>query len=87
MSENRCLQHLGHKTTLIDELVRRYLAARPAASRVAKQLLWKAAVGVNLEGLATGPPLAKGGRAVVAIADNGGTNVPTLLVTFRLTNP
>ncbi|MFM8952889.1 MAG: esterase-like activity of phytase family protein [Planctomycetaceae bacterium] len=63
------------------------LAARPAASRVAKQLLWKAAVGVNLEGLAAGPTLAERGRAVVAIADNGGTNVPTLLVTFRLTSP
>jgi hypothetical protein len=63
------------------------LAARPAGSRVVKQLLWKAALGVNLEGLAVGPPLAAGRRTVVAIADNGGTNVPTLLVTFRLTNP
>jgi len=63
------------------------LAARPAASRVAKQLLWKAAVGANLEGLAVGPPLADGRRGFVAIADNGGTNVPTLLVTFRLTSP
>jgi len=63
------------------------LAARPAASRVAKQLLWKQSLGANLEGLAVGPPLAHGRRAVVAVADNGGTNVPTLLVTFRLTNP
>ena len=62
------------------------LAARPAASRVVKRLLWKAALGVNLEGLAAGPPLANGRRAVVAVADNGGTNVPTLLVTFRLTS-
>jgi hypothetical protein len=63
------------------------LTARPAASRVAKKLLWKAAVGVNLEGLAAGPPLAEGRQAVIAIADNGGTNVPTLLMTFRLTSP
>ncbi|MGB8854660.1 MAG: esterase-like activity of phytase family protein [Pirellulales bacterium] len=62
------------------------LAVRPAASRVAKRLLWKAALGVNLEGLAIGPPLADGQQALAAIADNGGTNVPTLLVTFRLTS-
>ena len=63
------------------------LAARPAASRVTKQLLWKAALGVNLEGLAIGPALPDGRRSLAAIADNGGTNVPTLLVTFRLTSP
>jgi hypothetical protein len=63
------------------------LATRPAASRVAKQLLWKAAVGANLEGLAVGAPLANGRRGLVAIADNGGTNVPSLLVTFRLMSP
>ncbi len=63
------------------------LATRPAASRVAKQLLWKAAVGANLEGLAVGAPLANGRQGLVAIADNGGTNVPSLLVTFRLMSP
>lgn len=63
------------------------LASRPAASRLPKQLLWKEALGVNLEGLALGPPLASGDRLLAAIADNGGTNVPTLLVTFRLTSP
>ena len=62
------------------------LAARPPASRIAKQLLWKAALGVNLEGLAVGPPLAAGQQSLVAVSDNGGTNVPTLLVTFRLTS-
>lgn len=60
------------------------LAARPAAIRVAKTLLWKGALGANLEGLALGPPLAAGQRALVAVADNGSTNVPTLLATFRL---
>ena len=63
------------------------LASRPAASRLTKQLLWRGSLGVNLEGLALGPPLASGARVLVAIADNGGTNVPTLLVTYRLTSP
>jgi hypothetical protein len=67
--------------------VKKELASRPAASRLPKRLLWKGSLGVNLEGLALGPPLASGGRLLAAIADNGGTNVPTLLVTFRLTGP
>ena len=67
--------------------VKQGLASRPAASRLPKQLLWKGSLGVNLEGLALGPTLASGGRLLAAIADNGGTNAPTLLVTFRLTSP
>jgi len=63
------------------------LSARPPASRLSKRLLWKGSLGVNLEGLALGPMLASGTRTLVAIADNGGTNTPTLLVTFRLTSP
>jgi hypothetical protein len=63
------------------------LGERPAGSRVAKHLLWQGTLGANLEGLAVGPPLAGGRRTVLAIADNGGTNVATLLVTFRLTSP
>lgn len=63
------------------------LASRPAASRLPKRLLWKDSLGVNLEGLALGPPLASGGRLLSAIADNGGTGAATLLVTFRLTSP
>ena len=63
--------------------VERDLAARPELF-VKKQLLWKDALGCNLEGLALGPALPGGARSLVAIADNGGIGTPTQLVTFRL---
>lgn len=68
-------------------LVQSRLAERPPATRLAKRLLWKGSLGVNLEGLALGPPLAAGQRSLVAIADNGGTEAATLLAAFRLTRP
>jgi hypothetical protein len=64
--------------------VERDLAARPELF-VKKRLLWKDALGCNLEGLALGPALPGGARSLVAIADNGGIGTPTQLVTFRLT--
>ena len=64
--------------------VERDLAARPELF-VKKRLLWKDALGCNLEGLALGPALPGGAHALVAIADNGGIGTPTQLVTFRLT--
>ena len=44
------------------------LVAIPA---VAKTLLWKGALGVNLEGLCAGPRLPDGRTTLVAVADNG----------------
>ena len=64
--------------------VERDLTARPELF-VKKRLLWKDALGCNLEGLALGPALPGGARSLVAIADNGGIGTPTQLVTFRLT--
>lgn len=62
------------------------LAARPAA-HVAKRLAWRAALGCNLEGLALGPPLAAGGRALVGVADAGGLDAPNWLAVLRLDAP
>lgn len=42
-----------------------------ALPRLAKEMLWRGSLGMNLEGLCLGPSLGNGGRAVVAIADNG----------------
>lgn len=67
---------------------------RPAEAvpRVAKELLWRGSLGMNLEGLCLGPALGDGGRAVVAIADNGAEGrlgaedvpAPNPLVVFAL---
>lgn len=67
---------------------------RPAEGvpRVAKDLLWRGSLGINLEGLCLGPALGDGGRAVVAIADNGAEGrlgpedapAPNPLVVFAL---
>lgn len=45
--------------------------AADSLPRVAKTMLWRGSLGVNLEGLCLGPMIHDGGRAVVAIADNG----------------
>lgn len=58
------------------------LAKRPA-DHLAKQRLWKGALGYNLEGLCLGPPLADGRRLLVGVADNGGLGTPNQLVTLR----
>lgn len=58
------------------------LVDRPE-DRLAKDLLWKAALGCNLEGLCLGPPLADGRRVLVAVADNGGLGTPNQLLTLR----
>lgn len=64
------------------------LPATPAEKRpegvVAKQLLWKDSLGCNMEGLAVGPRLADGGRALVGIADNGHSGGPSKLIFFTL---
>lgn len=62
------------------------LADRPEA-RVAKRLLWRAALGCNLEGLALGPALAGGGIALVAVADAEGLDAPNHLVVLRMGDP
>ena len=58
---------------------------------VAKTLLWKGALGVNLEGLCTGPRLADGRLTLVAVADNGADNGvgrrPNPVACFFLTSP
>ena len=51
---------------------------------VAKHRLWEDSIGLNLEGLCLGPPLADGGRAVLTIADNGGLGTPNRIVGFVL---
>lgn len=89
-SAGRGLPPLENRIYLVDtaeardvSAIERDLAARPEMF-LSKRLLWKDALGVNLEGLALGPALEEGGRALVAIADNGGLGTPTRLVTFRL---
>lgn len=51
---------------------------RPAAV-IPKRLIWREALGCNVEGLALGPPVGKQGRTMVAIADNGHIGGPTKL--------
>lgn len=63
--------------------VARDLAAH-AARRPTKRLLWEEPLGCNVEGLCLGPPLAAGGQAVVAVADNGGLGTPNQLVVLAL---
>jgi hypothetical protein len=52
--------------------------------RLEKRLVWQDALGCNLEGLCLGPPLPAGGRAAIAVADNGGLDVPTRLVVLAV---
>jgi len=56
-----------------------------ASSHLAKRLVWKGQLGINLEGICLGPKLAHGGRAIVGIGDNGGLDTPSRLVVFSLT--
>lgn len=62
------------------------LADRPEL-HVRKTELWEDALGLNLEGLCLGPQLADGGRAVLAVADNGGLGTPNQIVGFVLREP
>ncbi len=55
-----------------------------ASAVLAKRLLWKGQLGINLEGICLGPNIADGGRALVGIGDNGGLDTPSRLVVFRL---
>jgi hypothetical protein len=50
-------------------------------------LLWADSLGLNLEGLCLGPPLADGRRGLVAIADNGGIGTPNQVVGLELVAP
>ncbi|MFM8733703.1 MAG: esterase-like activity of phytase family protein [Pirellulales bacterium] len=51
---------------------------------IAKSVVWRDQPGCNLEGLCLGPPLRAGGRALVAVADNGGIGGPNTLMVLRL---
>ena len=71
-------------------------AGRAAADSppVAKTLLWRGSLGVNVEGLCAGPGLDDGRRVVVGIADNaagdrpaGSGGPPNPLVVYTLTIP
>jgi hypothetical protein len=66
--------------------VEKDLATR-AESHIDKTLLWKDQLGINLEGLCLGPPLAGGGRSLLSIADNGGIGTPNQIVGFVLEDP
>lgn len=59
------------------------LAAR-ADLRLPKTLLWRDTLGCNVEGLSLGPRLPRGGRALVAVADNGGLGTPNQIVALVL---
>ena len=65
--------------------VRDRLAAK-ASALLAKRLVWKSQLGINLEGLCLGPKIASGGRALVGIGDNGGLDTPSRLVVFEITD-
>lgn len=62
-----------------------------AVAPVAKTLLWKGALGVNLEGLCAGPRLPDGRMTLVAVADNGADDGvghrPNPVACFFLTSP
>jgi hypothetical protein len=47
---------------------------------LAKREVWRDTLGCNVEGLCLGPELAAGGRALLAVADNGGLGTPNQLV-------
>jgi hypothetical protein len=55
-----------------------------ASAMLAKRLVWKGQLGINLEGLCLGRELADGGRAIVGIGDNGGLDTPSRIVVFGL---
>jgi hypothetical protein len=62
----------------------------PDVTPVAKGLLWKGALGVNLEGICVGPRLPDGSVLIVGVADNGaegtGEPKPNPFALFRLTD-
>jgi hypothetical protein len=47
---------------------------------ISKELLWRDALGCNVEGLCLGAMLPDGGQALVAVADNGGLGTPNQLI-------
>jgi hypothetical protein len=49
-----------------------------------KERVWHDTLGCNVEGLCLGPELAAGGRALLAVADNGGLGTPNQLVALVL---
>jgi hypothetical protein len=51
---------------------------------IPKKIVWRDQTGANLEGLCLGPPLGAGGRALIAVADNGGIGGPNTLIAFTL---
>ena len=65
--------------------------AADGVTPVAKTLLWKGALGVNLEGLCAGPRLPDGRMTLVAVADNGADDAlgrrPNPVACFLLTSP
>ena len=63
-----------------------HLAAE-GVTPVPKTLLWKGALGINLEGLCAGPRLADGRIVLVGVADNGAGRRPNPVACFFLTTP
>jgi hypothetical protein len=61
--------------------------ADAAVPRLAKRLLWRDALGCNVEGLCLGPPSTGGTRLLVAVADNGGLRGPSQVLAFTLDDP
>jgi hypothetical protein len=59
----------------------------PDSIAVAKTLLWRGALGVNLEALCAGPRLPDGRRLLVGAADNGGVAGKNQLALFTLADP
>ena len=85
--ENRI--YLVDTTTAADAHDRKLTAEGITA--VPKTLLWKGALGVNLEGLCAGPRLSDGRMMLVAVADNGADDAlgrrPNPVACFLLTSP
>ena len=50
--------------------------------QLAKTPVWQDTLGCNVEGLCLGSQLARGGRGLVAVADNGGLGTPNQLIGF-----
>lgn len=59
-------------------------AASTDAGVVGKDLLWRAQLGCNLEGLCVGPRLPDGSTALLTVADSGGPGTPHQIVVLAV---
>jgi len=80
--ENRMYLLDAHGTANVSDIDRE-LSLR-AEVHTPKVLLWKDQLGCNIEGLCLGPRLRGGGRALVAVADNGGLGTPNQVIGFAM---